>query len=388
MPKLCTSCFQDSELKALVNEEGLQIESCAICESSNVPAMDCESTKLRSLFRALYRYHFSEWEYNSHMGGDGLEGILLKENPLTSYNPSWNKLDYEDAIIGFLDEGYEPYETGISLFAGYGHNQLQNSPLISLKSTVSPALRNLKTKLQEQNYFLLEETAGQLVADHIDHIEKTVAVGDVMHRARIGYNARATPLEGWAVDWEYQPFEGHSLTAPPPPIAAAGRLNRPGVSFLYLSGNAATAVAEVRPHPGHQVSLGQFECLRPLRIADFNSVSIRDHCQSDKDLDQFVFLKSIDTLFSLPIPPEDRGKYSFTQFLADVIRRLGHDGVGYRSSVGTAPNLAIFDPATYRFVSCSGKVVNITELNYDYVELVALDPDADYMTDLEGNYLQ
>lgn len=167
------------------------------------------------------------------------------------------------------------------------------------------SIRNLETKLQEQNYFLLEETAGQLVADHINHIERTVAVGEVMHRARIGYNARATPLEGWAVDWEYQPFEGDSLTAPPPPIAAPGRLNRSGVSYLYLSGNAATAVAEVRPH---QVSLGQFECLQQQRIADFSSVSIRDHCQSDQNLHQFVFLKSIDTLFSLPIPPDDRGR--------------------------------------------------------------------------------
>ena len=388
MPKLCTNCFRDNELRALINEEGLQIERCAICDSSDVPAMDCESTQLRSLFRALYRYHFSEWEYNTHMGGDGLEGILFKENPLTSYVPSWNKLDYEDAIIGFLDEGYEPYETGISLFASYGHNQLQNSPLISLKSSVSPSLRHLKAKLQEQNYFLLEAAAERQVADHINHIERSIAKGEVMHRARIGYNARATRLLGWKVDWEYQPFEGLLLTAPPPPIADAGRLNRSGVSFLYLSEDAATAVAEVRPHPGHQVSLGQFQCVRKLRIVDFNSVSIRDHCQSDKDLDEFVFLKSIDTLFSLPIPPEDRGKYSFTQFLADVIRRLGYDGVGYKSSVGTAPNVAIFDPATYRFESGSGKVVSITELNYDYAELVVLNPDADYMTDLDGNYLQ
>lgn len=140
MPKLCTNCFRDNEIRDLISEDGQQIERCSICKSSHVPAMDCESTQLRSLFRALYRYYFSEWEYNTHMGGDGLEGILLKENPLTSYVPSWNKLDYEDAIIGFLDVGYEPYETGISLFAGYGHNQLQNPPLISLKSSVSPVL--------------------------------------------------------------------------------------------------------------------------------------------------------------------------------------------------------------------------------------------------------
>ena len=59
---------------------------------------------LRSLFRALVRYNYSEWEYNTHMGGDRLEELLLRENPITAYDPDWDVDSYEDALLAFIKE--------------------------------------------------------------------------------------------------------------------------------------------------------------------------------------------------------------------------------------------------------------------------------------------
>ncbi len=388
MPKLCCNCVRDNQLKSLVREQGEIIECCAICSSTDINAMDCDSREFRRLFRALYRYHFSEWDYNTHMGGAGLEGVLQRENPLTTYSDSWDELTYEAAILRFFDNGYEPYETGISLFAGYGKQGVQNPPLIALKDSISPTVRRMQCKLETMNFFLLEQDAIQLMSDHIAPLEGIIDEGVVMYRSRIGYETRAMPLWSWGDEWEYCPYNDGRISAPPPSAAVSGRLNREGVSYLYLSQNEATAIAEVRPHPGQYVSLGSFVSTKQLRIADFTSVSIRNYCESDKDLEKFVFIKNIDDQFSLPIPPEDREKYLFTQLIADIIRRLDFDGIVYKSSVGPMANVALFDPLSCRFLENSGRVVSITNLEYQHVDLTVLDSSRDYMTGLDGSYLR
>jgi hypothetical protein len=115
---------------------------------------------------------------------------------------------------------------------------------------------------------------------------------------------------------------------------------------------------------------------------------VRQYSDSDKSLDQFVLLKSADELFSMPIPPEERQKYSLTQFLSDTLRQLKFDGVGYRSSVGVGVNYAVFDPAAFRYVAESAKVTLINRLTYDSVDVTTMERDNEYMTNLNGELLQ
>ncbi len=137
-------------------------------------------------------------------------------------------------------------------------------------------------------------------------------------------------------------FLGAAIGAPPPAKATPGRLNRDGVSFLYLATDEVTAVAEVRPHPGHRVSIGTFRSLRDIRIADFGAIDIADFSSSDARLDIFHFGLTISREISLPITPEDRHKYTVTQLLADIIRRQGYEGIRFPSSVAAGSNVCIF----------------------------------------------
>ena len=129
---------------------------------------------------------------------------------------------------------------------------------------------------------------------------------------------------------------------------------------------------------GRTVSLGAFKSERRLRIADFNAISIRDFSSSDRSLDQFLLLKSIDELFSLPVLPEEQDKYSFTQFLSDALRHLGFEGIGYRSSVGIGVNVAVFDPGAFQYVPDSAKVVRVSRLQYHHSHLTTLNPHMRY----------
>lgn len=386
MSLVCTECVKEEHLISLIEQYGELTSLCPICGAVDIKALSSEDDRLRSLFRALVRYYYSEWDYNTHLGGEDLEHLLRQVNPLTAFNAGWDEEAYEEAVFHFVGDAYEPYDTGISLFSGY--NELgRNLPLVALKEARSLSLYELQEKLQKQNYFLLEDEAKVLLDPHEPLLKSYLDAAARLYRARIGCETKATPLFGWGNEWHYKPYEDSSLGAPPPYMAGNGRLNRQGVSFLYLATNEDTAISEVRPHPGHDVSVGAFENLRHLKIADFNSISIRDYYESDQKLHQFVFLKNIDLLFSMPIPPEERHKYSFSQFLSDVLRQKGFDGVAYRSSVGTGINFTIFDPSAFKYVADSATVHKIEGLAYKHSISQKLGDPMDYVTDINGNFL-
>jgi hypothetical protein len=136
-----------------------------------------------------------------------------------------------------------------------------------------------------------------------------------------------------------------------------------------LSSDEKTAAAEVRPHPGHRVSVAAFRCLRNIRVADFGAIDITDFSNSDEKLDLFHLAHTICREISLPITPEDRDKYSITQLVADTVRRQGYDAIRFPSSVQPGDNLCVFQPAAFSCDSTSGKVLYIQSLKYNAVKL-------------------
>ncbi|MEF8723721.1 MAG: RES family NAD+ phosphorylase [Candidatus Accumulibacter delftensis] len=385
MQLLCENCIRDEHLRSVVADKGLVVDRCAICGADNVLALSSEDIDLKSRFRALIRYHFSEWHYNHHMGGDGLESLFYTDNPITNYQDSWDIEKYEKAILVVLDPAYEDYEKGICLFAGYTDG-VQNLLLVAIKNDCDGQLRDLQRQSRERNFFLIESLVKAAIEPRTPDIEATLAKGAKLFRTRIGYEARATPLMGWGDERHYRPFSKNQISAPPPIISSAGRMNRAGVSFLYLATDAETAVAETRPHPGHYCSYGEFESTRDLRIADLSSLVVTDFATSDKRLDEYLLLKTLDDLFSMPITPEGRAEYQFTQLLADCFRQLVFDAICYRSSVGSGKNYVVFDPSNLAYIDGSGRVVKIEELSYQFSEMVIMEEDDSYITDLNGEF--
>jgi hypothetical protein len=142
-------------------------------------------------------------------------------------------------------------------------------------------------------------------------------------------------------------------------------MNRQGVSFLYLASNLKTSISEVRPHPGHMCSIGIFESIKEIIIADFTKIKVTDFHQSDKRLDLFMTISALENLFSMPITPETRKEdYHFTQLMADTFRQLNFDGIQFRSSVGAGTNLVVFDPSNFEYKDSSGSVHKVSSLEY------------------------
>lgn len=364
MPRVCINCVLDDSLKRFIGNNGKPAKKCLNCGSVNELAVSSSSKRFTQLFRAVIRYHLSEWEYNTHWGGVNFYRLLSKENCIINLS---DKYPYIDGLLYDLtNEAYYDYDKGISLYAGYGEGGEPNLLLKAIKDDLSPFLKVRTKELLSKNYYEIEDKLVEKLKKFRGVVDKHIDINTEYYRARIGTAGRLTPVFGdFNLHFHYKPYESSEIGAPPPPKASAGRMNREGVSCLYLATEKCTAIAEVRPHPGHHVSIGNFINNSDLCIADFSSLDLINFL-TDSKLDDYLLLKSIDKLFSLPITPEKKQKYSITQALSESLRKLKYDGVAYESAVGNGVNIAIFYPEKFGYVDASGEVISIKELQYRF----------------------
>ena len=137
-----------------------------------------------------------------------------------------------------------------------------------------------------------------------------------------------------------------------------GRANAAGIAVLYLAVDPETAIAEVRPWIGSQVSVSQFRTTRELRALDLTQ-EFGKHWMPEFSVKEERFLPvdaegkeksvwtNIDNAFSCPVGRMDElNEYVPTQILAELFRDEGYEAIVYRSLLGeTGYNVVIFDPA-------------------------------------------
>lgn len=369
---LCESCAKHASLKAFVAKYAAEGPVCGICQRVDAPYLACavaEKSQLENLVKALVRFFYHEYEYNGHWGGDEEPEVLLaKENPILEHAdaPGFERSAEKSAdfLYDFFSANpYPPVESGVSVYAGFG-SQGERHVALAISNSHSWTLRGLNQRLAAENPFDVEPEVDALLTRIGTRIDKVVAVGETYFRCRIGTaNKWNRHSSGWTAEIFHEPYQDAALGAPPPPLATSGRLNREGVAFLYLASDQHTAAAEVRPHPGHRLSVGRYRAVRDLRIAAFES-DIAEFCGSEADLDLFHFIHSMDQTMARPVLPGATGRYTITQLIADGLRRNGFDGVSFRSSVADGQNLCVFRPETFAYVEGSATVVAVRGLTY------------------------
>jgi hypothetical protein len=55
-----------------------------------------------------------------------------------------------------------------------------------------------------------------------------------------------------------------------------------------------------------------------------------------------------------------------TQFITDMFRKQGFDGLCYKSSVGSGKNVVVFDPNNFEWRPDSGNVFSISNVAYSF----------------------
>lgn len=185
-----------------------------------------------------------------------------------------------------------------------------------------------KRRFEKNRFFIPAE--DELISEYLHQIvfgdePRKIASGETFYRARINENPE-------------KPFEINDLKAPPKEVANYGRLNPKNIPYLYMSEDATTVLAEVRPYIGATVEIAKCALLREIKIIDLT--------KSDNDDERTNnFRKKLSELFSVPYSPRDTEKeYLPTQFIAEYIKENGFDGVMYKSAVNKGGvNICLFD---------------------------------------------
>lgn len=369
---ICLDCARHASLKRAISEKSSK-GLCGLCEMPDVVIGDPEdATAIIMLVRALVRFYWHEHEYNPHWGGaDPLALLSTEDNPVAK--PPKGNTYLDDLEYALFDPAYPAVDKGVSIYAGFDEGIRCANFAISSSSHLE--LSSIGSRLLRENFVEVEPSLEKLLAPFIDELSYTLPVGSVWFRARLGQKARFHQIDGWDSVERRQPWQGDDIGAPPPILAGNGRLNRTGVSVLYLASNVETAVAEIRPHPGHYVSVGGFQNDEDLRIAAFNP-DIFDFSANDLRLDYFHIINDLDKMMSFPVVPEEKSKYLLTQLLAELLHRQGFDGVKFRSSVANGENICIFNSRKCSFVDGYSGILKVKSLNYSFENSpIVMNPD-------------
>ncbi|MBO1929051.1 RES domain-containing protein [Providencia rettgeri] len=145
--------------------------------------------------------------------------------------------------------------------------------------------------------------------------------------------------------------------------------------MLYVGTTVRTAISEVRPWVGANVSLATCKLLSPLRVLDLSlghgksslSGSIFSYILGVKELTAQQKEKLFGLILITHFQRQLRGRMirliTPTQILAELFRSAGYDAIAYKSHFGDEGyNIAISDLDSVDVVSCAPyqvKTINI-----------------------------
>lgn len=171
-------------------------------------------------------------------------------------------------------------------------------------------------------------------------------------------------------------FSSEEMGAPPPNSASAGRLNPAGLPYFYSANNAKTAIAEIRPWTGALVSVGIFTALKNLRVLDFTKRASVNDADSPamavhSAISEALFVHKH---FGAPVHRDDNLSYLPMQFITDLVRQRGYDGIRFASlQVKGGKNTVLFASDN---TNCKSVLVyGVGNISYESQELPETPPE-------------
>jgi hypothetical protein len=213
------------------------------------------------------------------------------------------------------------------------------TPSPAFKSEGLAAWNTLRDEIMYKNrYFLDEALDKDRLGELLSHLT-TSELPETWFRARI-----TTSDIGYTVE---------QMGAPPRELTTHGRANPSGIPYLYLGSAPDTAIAEIRPHTGEMATVAEFTLQGPITVVDLRNprglVSpflLEDAIEVGRMRADVPFLERLGNELTRPVLPRSAAiDYLPSQYLCEFIKKIGYNGVLYRSSVSEGINLALFDPS-------------------------------------------
>lgn len=355
--KCCQYCFEDMHLITKIREYDT-LGNCDYCDSEEVYSIEIDD--LTEDFEMLFKHYESTEPYEYFHPEIHDDPSEFGDRLIDLINEDWNI--FSEKIIGTGTD-----ETLLFDILNY-NKRLDPERYIdpyNLYSRITQAFTfvhplegweqiwdNFKDEIKHSNRFF-PEAKNDIFNDRIDEIlqYRTVFTEKLdLFRARLGV----------------QPIA--KMMAPPAELATAGRANPRGISYLYCAIDEPTCIAEIRPWKGATVTVAHVIPKKKLKlvglfsdpISPFDFESPYEILEIDKILSSFI------QELSTPVDPnKSEIEYLPTQYITELIKTKGFDGILFDSAMGPGNNVVIFDENNVDAKSIQIMEVNNIIYNYD-----------------------
>ena len=212
-------------------------------------------------------------------------------------------------------------------------------------------LIKLKIDIKSRNPDMLLEEYIKTTKEELLSYTTEFKKGQILYRGRLGYKSYGEETEEGSLKFKY-PFFGKDIKNPPCHLSEAARFNRDGFSYLYLSSDEKTCIAELRLKIGSVCSIAEFKQKRDLRLLNLDN---------NKTLKEFLIT---------PVCDENRYQYKFTRFISDLIKEIGIDGIAYDSVQSNGKCFVIFDDQNFELIPYSEKMFLAKRVEYKFEEVL------------------
>lgn len=158
----------------------------------------------------------------------------------------------------------------------------------------------------------------------------------------------------WRKSVKFKGYGARDSSAPEPNKVTNGRANPDHIRYLYVCEDEDTPIYEVRPIIGDQVSVARFRLQKEVKLYDLTLQRQSFEKRSFENIEEYEssqLFNAIGAMFSRPFNG-DPAKYIATQFLAEVIKNMGFDGLRFNSSLNAGGvNVVMFDPDVCKAIS-------------------------------------
>lgn len=331
--KCCSSCFNDWYLKEEVVLKSNTKGRCEFCRTAHVSLID--TSEFQDGFEMVCSI------YNIAEDGKSLLDLL---------NDDWQIFAKDNAHARKLLGSMLPNE----------RIQSKYKPPESKFSNTLDAWKKLSTELRTKNrYFPDSDFKIERYLSELESLRiSSEKVSNSWYRARIE-NGQAITAD--------------KMGAPPPMLARSGRANPVGIPYLYVGSTPETAITEVRPHEGEIVTVAHFTVDDGFHFIDLRQPRQRITPFVMEDATAVATLRGDISFFerlgqelSTPVVPQAvQIDYIPSQFLCELMKKAGYDGVVYNSSVSDGINLALFSPSKAKVGTVERVKINKISVTFD-----------------------
>ncbi|MBP5446197.1 MAG: RES family NAD+ phosphorylase [Acholeplasmatales bacterium] len=212
-------------------------------------------------------------------------------------------------------------------------------------------LIKLKIDVKSRNPDMLLEEYIKTTKQELLSYTKVFKKGQILYRGRLGYKSYYKEDSEKMLKFKY-PYYGKDIKNPPCHLSEAARFNRDGFSYLYLSSDEKTCIAELRLKIGSICSIAEFKQKKDLRLLNLDK---------NKTLKDFLIT---------PVCDDNIYHYKFTRFISDLIKAIGIDGIAYDSVQSNGKCFVIFDDQNFELVTYSEKMFLAKRVEYDFEEVL------------------